>query len=87
MPATCVMDRRMELYEQLRTRGWIADSEPGALRREVYLRAWRVIPSTVKEQLHRARATFRPEQHKCLERKALRSLPPYHQLVSWGMGN
>lgn len=87
MTATCVMDRKMELYEQLRTHGWIADNEPSSLRREVYLMAWRVIPSVMKEQLHRARAAFRPEQHEYLERKALRSLPPYHQLVRRSISN
>lgn len=82
MTATCVIDRKMELYEQLRTRGRIATSEPSALRREVFLMAWRVLPSAVKEQLSQLREGFCPEQHDCLERKALMSLPPYHELVS-----
>lgn len=82
MTATCIMDRKIELYEQLRTRGWMADGVPPALRREAYLMAWRAMPSAVKEQLHQARATFHPDQHNYLERKALMSLPPSHQLVS-----
>jgi hypothetical protein len=55
--------------------------ESPSLRREVYLMAWRVMPSTVKEELSRARASFRADQHDRLEREALMSLPPYHHIV------
>ncbi|MCS6860017.1 MAG: hypothetical protein NZT92_06835 [Abditibacteriales bacterium] len=87
MTATCVQEGKTELYEQLRLRGRIADGVPSVLRREVYLMAWRVMPSSVKEQLCQARAAFHPEQHECLEREALRGLPPFHEIVNLTVAN
>ncbi|MCS6860097.1 MAG: hypothetical protein NZT92_07250 [Abditibacteriales bacterium] len=70
---------RSELYEHLRTHGWVpADTSP-ALRRAVYLMAWRALSPAVKAALSQTRTAFHIEQHERIERAALLSLPPYQR--------
>lgn len=68
-------ERKIELYEHLRTHGWLPSEASEDLRREVYQMAWRAMSPATKQALAQARAEFQVEQHEHLERAALRNLP------------
>jgi hypothetical protein len=74
------LEKKIALYEHLRTHGQMPQNEPTGLRREVYAMVWRALPPAVKADLAKARESFQTDQYAQIEREALMSLPPYYQL-------
>ncbi len=74
-----MLEKKIALYEHLRTHGQMPQNAPTGLRREVYAMVWRALPTAVKADLAKARESFQTEQYAQIEREALMSLPPYYQ--------